>query len=133
MDNYYEEIDYRERINILSSQVKEMRELGYYNSSILADIENRIDKISYLEYELEDSECSSLTEELFENLYHMVFNLCSIALDSQRNSRDILDKLNKLEEIVKSIERNTTTSASILEGMIEENKDIEEDTDRLLS
>lgn len=109
----------------VKDQIEELRNLGYEHSATLFDLESRLDQISQMQIE-SDYEAGNL-EEIYENLYALIINLCSIALNNQRDSMEISQRLDRMEKILKSIDTKTSTAASILEGQIDfsENKEIQ--------
>jgi hypothetical protein len=100
----------------VKDQIEELRNLGYEQSSILSDLESRLDQISQMQ--LESDYDAGSTEEIYENLYALIINLCSIALNNQRSSIEVSQRLDRMEKILKSIDTKTSTAASILEDQI---------------
>ncbi len=102
----------------IKDQIEELRDLGYQNSAMLFDLESRLDQIAEWQTEMESEYKATNIEELYENLYALIINLCSIALNNQRSSMEVSQRLDRMENILKSIDTKTSTAASILEDQI---------------
>lgn len=104
----------------VKDQIEELRSLGYEHSSILIDLDYRLDQISKMQMESEYD--TGASEEIYENLYALIINLCSIALNNQRSSFEVSQRLDRMESIIKSIDTKTSIAASILEGFISDSE-----------
>jgi hypothetical protein len=102
----------------IKDQIEELRDLGYQNSAMLFDLESRLDQIAEWQTEMESEYKATNIEELYENLYALIINLCSIALNNQRSSMEVSKRLDRMEGLLKSIDTKTSTAASILEDQI---------------
>ena len=97
----------------VKEQIEELKNVGYNNSSILDELERKLEKIAKVRLDLFDT--PELLEETFEMMSSMMMSLFSIMIEIQKGQSVLENKLDKIDKKINLIDNKSSNIASILE------------------